>query len=94
MMETLQFDFGTTPEEVIREALTETFMDETPDEEPIMWRKAISSNDLLTVLDALAAYAADIPTRQMTEAESGFELEFAAYKLRIEILAALGIKEG
>lgn len=97
--EPLMFDFGTTPEEVIRERLA-WFFDEVVINKydscapcpPVLNGNTThpdARDDLLTVLDELAAGA------HRAEKDEGKMYSFTRPgRLRIEILAALGIKEG
>lgn len=104
-METLTYNYGETPEAVIRERLdsdagydSEFLIDEREYENgddietARMFIAHMSADDLITVLNALLKSS-------KTDASGSMVLVFAdentdAYKLRIAILAALGIVEG
>lgn len=101
-METLQFDFGTTPEEVIRgrhadfRAAYGPESDDLYDHADIAWVATVETDDLLTVLDDLAYCALNVEkTWRGSWLPDGRPdgNGHPSAKLRIEILAALGVTE-
>lgn len=87
--DTLTFNFGSTPAEVIRERaldLRERMLrDESLETANWEFAYAMGTDDLLTVLAAL--------TRMAILSDRRIERD-KAYRLRIDILDALGINEG
>lgn len=86
-METLEFDFGTTPEEVIRERVAEIADTMGPRDECWCWI-GIGVDNLLTVLRSLKRSALEL-----MESNALQPIDTDEGRLRIEILAALGINE-
>lgn len=93
-METLTYPYGETPEEVIRERWSHLLAFEpNPDDHVTQMVVAFpSSDDLLTVLDALLV-ASELPLVKEGPLKH-FNGRDKARQLRISILAALGIEEG
>lgn len=84
-METLTYDYGETPEEVVREAAINA-----PDPTEPEWVGFVPPDDLLTVLGDLAKAAAPLDP---DEPHMLTIPQMRSRNLRVSILAALGVTE-